>query len=509
MYYTKEKISKKNPVPSYLRVQDEEKHPVKIILCGLMKGKNYGDVVISDCVKFLIKKFAKEMELDNIKVSTLDIRRQKDKKSLNRIRNCDGVIFPGGGFIKFRQENLPPYMDSILSRAEHYGIPVAFNAVGVEGYDAEDEQCMLLKNMLHRKCVRYITSRDFSEELNSKYLDDMPLKSVRVSDPAVFAGEVYKIKRNKDSDVVGLGVAREGIFEDYGLPVSKAQLLDIWKNISEELHHRGIKYKFFTNGLKRDEDFLDELLAYLGKAEEREKYAVSAPESAKELVRNISAFSSIIACRMHASIIAFSLDIPAVGFVWNDKITAFAESIGCADRFFTYEKLTNAKLIADTLQRAQQEGYKRGELKKQKKSAEASVKSYFVPFADSLMKCRYRDTSSKAVVCYGLPNLDSPKLNDEFFERRIDFFVSDDKSLINTTCLGRPVCKTSKLRKFKKPFVIVSETVEYPEASAVLEKYGYKEKWDYTNMHSYCRYAFAKGEVFFDEPKEEKQLSNK
>lgn len=473
----------------------------KVLLAGLMQGRNFGDVVIADCVKYLIKKSAKKDGLNNVKLSTLDIRRQKDKKSLNRVRNSDLVIFPGGGFIKYKQENLPRDMVRIMSRAEKYGIPVAFNAVGMEGYDPEDEGCKALFDMLHSRCTKYITSRDYAEDINNTYLSDGYLTAARFADPAVWAADTYKIKRDESSQIVGLGVAREGLFLDYGLPLTKEELLDIWANIIKALEAEGIKYKLFTNGLRQDEEFLTDLLSYMGREDKREELSLPSAENAKQLVQYIADFSSVIACRMHANIIAFSLGIPSVAFVWNDKLRFFGESIGCSDRYLEYTQLKDANLIVRTLKKAQCDGYKEGVLKREKASAYKSVRDFFSPFSTELLSNRRRDLSKKKLVCYGLPNLDSPKLNNEFFEDNIAYYVTDDKTLAGTTCLGKPVYSIKKLRKLIKPFVIISETVHYPDAARFLEKYKYKEKYDFTNMHSYTRYVYKKGEVFLSVPK--------
>lgn len=498
---SKDNNIKVNSAPLTPEEAAEIEPDTKVLICGLMQCRNLGDVVISDCVKYLIKKSAKKDGLNNVKISTLDIRRQKDKKNLNRVRNSDLVVFPGGGFIKYKAEKFPLEMGRITSRAEHYGIPVVYNAMGFEGYDAENDGCATLKAMLENKSSRYISCRDFSDELNETYLSGCAIRSHRVADPAVWTGETYKIKKKENSDIVGLGVARGGLFEDHGVPMSKEDLLIVWSEIVKALEEEGTKYRLFTNGLRQDEEFLTDLIAYMGKEDIRDEIALPSAENARQLVEYISGFSSVIACRMHANIIAFALGIPSVAFVWNDKLRFFGESIGCSERYLEYTQLKDTKLIINTLKKAQTEGYAEGILKREKESAYKSVRGFFSPFANQLLSDRRRDHTKKKLVCYGLPNLESPKLNDEFFENFVDYYVTDDKSLVGTKCLGKPVKSSKKLRKLIKPFVIISETVDYPICANTLEKYKYKEKYDFTNMHSYTRYVYKKGEVFLDEPK--------
>ena len=133
-------------------------------------------------------------------------------------------------------------------------------------------------------------------------------------------------------------------------------------------------------------------------------------------MENISGFSSVIAVRMHANIIAFSLGIPSVAFVWNDKLRFFGQSIGYPDRFIEYDKISDAGYVMDVFEKACKEGCSQKILDREKDSAYASVKDFFVPFSKELLSCRRRDLTNVKFVCYGLPNLNSPKLNTELFE---------------------------------------------------------------------------------------------
>lgn len=474
----------------------------KVLIAGLTQCSNLGDVVIADCVKYLIKKSAKKDGLKNLKISALDIRRQKDKASLAKIRNSDLMIFPGGGFIKYKKEKFPVEMGRFTDLAEHFGIPVMYNAMGVEGYDPEHEGCIKLKAMLEARSSRYITSRDYSDFLNETYLKDSHIKSARMADPAVWTKETYKVSRNEDSDVVGLGVARGKLFEDHEVPLSEDELLEIWANLMKALEKECIKYKLFTNGLKLDEDFLTKLLEYTGNEDKRDELSLPKPENARQLVENISDFSSVVACRMHANIIAFSLGIPSVAFVWNPKLTYFGESIGCKERYLEYTQLKDTELIVNTLKKAQAQGYQDGVLKREQDSAYKSIRDFLSPYCADLIAYRRQNLFKRKHVFYGLPNQNSYKLNDDFFENHIDYFVSDDPELIGAKCFGRPICPSKKLKKLIKPFVIISEKAEYTEAADMLDKFGYKDKRDYTNMHAYTRYLCKKGEVFLKEAKE-------
>lgn len=477
----------------------KQQHPeIKVLLAGLMMSTNLGDGVISDCVKYLVRRIAKENKIKNLKISTRDIRKQKSKKEIAAVRNSDVVIMPGGGLVKYQVEKLPVAMERYITPAEHYGIPVYLNSVGVEGYDEEDANCRLLCDILSSYCIKGVTCRDYADFLNTHYLRD-GLKSVRVSDPAVWVADAYGIEKDKDSRIIGLGVARSGLFEDYGTDFGKEKLLELWSGIIKELESKNIQWKLFTNGLKGDEDFLFELLRYIGREDEAQELALNKPDTPQELVKNISGFKGIIALRMHANIIAYGLDIPCVGLVWNQKMTAFAENAGISHRFLSHDKFVPEDIVR-ILEEALTIGYDEKIKEAERKSAYESIKQNFVPFAKDVVYCRRRDLTDVKTVCYGLPNLESDKLNRELFENYIDYYVSDDESLIGTECLGKPVYGSKKLNKRfgKKPFVLISTTVDYAPCAETLISYGYRERYDFVNMHAYKRYVFKKGDVFVD-----------
>lgn len=494
------KLFPKSEVVKRYKYALKQNPEIRVLMAGLMQSTNLGDGVISDCVEYLINKAAQENKIKKVRITARDIRKDKSSAKLAAVRNSDLMIIPGGGMIKYQVENLPYHMERVMSRAEHYGIPVMFNAVGVEGYDSENEGCQLLLDMLSRYCVKRITTRDFADYLNENYLKG-DIKATRVADPAVWTTEAYNISRNENSDTVGLGVARAGLFEDYGTSYSKEDLLSLWSGIIEKLEKNNIKWKLFTNGFRKDEDFLRELAEYIGRADELEEISVPTPVTPRELAENISQFKGIIACRMHANIIAYSLDIPCVGLVWNDKLKFFGESIGCSKQFITCDKFS-ADCITDVFFEALEKGFDKTVREAEKASAYSSISEFFVPYAKELIEYRRRDLTNVKLVCYGAPNLESDRLNKEFFETCVDYFVSDDESLVGTQCLSRPVHSTKVLKKRfgKKPFVIISETIDYTPAAKTLMSFGYKERSDFTNMHSYKRYVFKKGDVFTESP---------
>ena len=88
-------------------------------------------------------------------------------------------------------------------------------------------------------------------------------------------------------------------------------------------------------------------------AERRKK--IRQPFNARELVSQIRRMSGMIACRMHSNIIAYSLGIPSIGLVWNEKMTFWGTKCGYPERYIPYTKL-EARTVVEALVSALQEG---------------------------------------------------------------------------------------------------------------------------------------------------------
>jgi glycerophosphoryl diester phosphodiesterase len=242
----------------------------------------------------------------------------------------------------------------ITTVAEQYNIPVFFNAVGVEGYDENDERCTKMKDALNQNCVKAITVRDDFETLQQNYITNENTETASVFDSAVWSKYTYKnIKPDKNSNTIGLGVARDKLFTDHEIEmVNRDYLLDFWKNTAIEIEKRGLNWKIFTNGTDADEAFANDLLNYIGHGEK-----VNIPIESSQLVQTICSFKGIIACRLHTNIVAYSFKIPSIGLVWNDKLELWGQKIGYPERFITSENL-NANYVVDSLFYAMKKGCK-------------------------------------------------------------------------------------------------------------------------------------------------------
>lgn len=134
------------------------------------------------------------------------------------------------------------------------------------------------------------------------------------------------------------------MFIDHGFDISPTRIIDLFKNLSKALIAEGFKVKFFTNGNPNDNKTANEIKLAL--EEEGISVQCRIPTEPKELVNNIAEFQAIIASRLHSCIIAYSLDIPAIGLVWNDKLTFFGKSIGAEQYYIKAEQMTVNYIMA-------------------------------------------------------------------------------------------------------------------------------------------------------------------
>lgn len=372
------------------------------MLVGLIYDTNIGDKVIYDNTLFLVKKALKELNKQDVEIESMDMTGVTEKKQENtsaqnnmksklkhfvnkmltpnlkskiryiiskkqnsdeealrsfyeqKLKGSDLVIFVGGGIIKYLYQDFYRYISLIIEVCEKLGIDVLFNSVGIENYSQKDKRCQRLKKALNKSCVKMITTRDDVELLKNHYIENSNIQTEKVADPAVWSYQTYAENIGEKSEVIGLGVIRSGIFQDNNIQLSEEKQLKLWSNIIDELEKKGYTWELFTNGLSSDYEFAHKILEV--KRIKSEEKLVDMPKNGEELIHIISKFKGVIAARMHANIIAYSLGIPSVGLVWNNKLKMFGENIKQPERFVTHENF-KAEYLVERLEKALEEGY--------------------------------------------------------------------------------------------------------------------------------------------------------
>ncbi|WP_099469216.1 polysaccharide pyruvyl transferase family protein [Konateibacter massiliensis] len=329
----------------------EKDQVINIVLVGYI-NRNLGDPAIAECARYILEESLDMAGIEKYYIHLYNMY----IRDMAVIEKADAIVFAGGGLIKYKRELFYEFIPEIIEVAQKNDIPIYFNCVGVEGYSETDSRCQVLKKAVNSACVKGITIRDDYDLFVEHYLrKDMDCR--KVLDPVSLAAEVYHINDERErKKVIGLQIARPELYEDYGVKgFSREHQLEFWKQLIDKIESETeYKWQIFSNGLLQDYMFHRELLAYLGK-EECEEYLVPRPAEVWELVTTISEYSGIVATRLHGNIIAYAVNVPSIGLVWNDKMVRWGESIGYKKRFLDVT-MFDADIVFNKMMQAMEEG---------------------------------------------------------------------------------------------------------------------------------------------------------
>lgn len=324
-----------------------------LLLLTNRDSDNVGDQVIEACDIALIRTAManlgiseKDYTIDSRAASSVGTKYLQTKNKLliafgsrfmtgpmhKTVKQSDMIIFGGAPIFNYKYQPFYERTASTIELAQKYHKPVIFSGIGIEHYEEDNLKCQRLKKALNLDCVRQITTRDGIEEL-AKYKTNEKLVIDRVSDPAVFSAEIFRnyIAPSEETEkkTVGIFVFRANGFTDNNIDFTKDDAIQMWKDMISALEEKGYDYRLLTSGHFGDEAFMDYMIAEHGIREDKCIFNMNSPE---KLISAISSFDAIVSCRLHPSIIAFSLNVPSVGLIWNPKVRQFYDCVGYPDR---------------------------------------------------------------------------------------------------------------------------------------------------------------------------------
>lgn len=264
-----------------------------------------------------------------------------DKYEKNKLNDVDLVFFCGGGLIKYHAQNFHHFLDDITSIADKKNIPIIISAAGVEGYDENDVRCQILKQAINRECVKYISTRDDYNSLVSNYIYNKNIVLRSVCDPAVYTKDYYEVEEVRNSKKIGLGVIRNNIFKQYMYYINRERMIDMYFALAKRFVEYGYQVEFFCNGLKNDARMINRIFSTYPSLKNKYKVTKKIPRTTIELVNTINSYNRFLAVRLHASIIGYSLEIPSVALVWNNKQILFGKQTGTESNYLTKENFND------------------------------------------------------------------------------------------------------------------------------------------------------------------------
>lgn len=162
-------------------------------------------------------------------------------------------------------------------------------------------------------------------------------------------------KKDEKSSLIGIGVADYSLFTRYKTSITKQRIKEFYLATIEALLIKGHRIELFTNGLQSDNDCAKEIRETF----QQKGYNLNLriPSDCEGLVKMIASYRGIIAARMHSCIVAYSLEVPAIGLVWNRKLSLFGENIGALEYFLSDDEI-DPNVAIDRLHRAIDNGYR-------------------------------------------------------------------------------------------------------------------------------------------------------
>lgn len=354
---------------------------MKISIIGLTKYENLGDQFIGKTVDYIVKQYGQvDTELLDFEYNKSDgnaslwsritwkaayklkLNQLADvllaekyksfyqKKLFKKLVNSDAIIFSGGSF-KYGTQDVWVQYSTIIDYANKHNIPVMFNAMNVQKYDERNFKCKYLKKHLNKPCVKYFSSRDGQagvDRLKSDYVEKN-LKVLPAADPAFWIPETYHVARNEKSNTIGINVIAPDIFLRYGGKLQPEDVKEAYIVLINRLKEKNFKWQIFTNGMQVDNIFALEI-AKICNAKEDE---IHIPKSDIELASMEANYMAVFGSRLHSMICAYSLGVPVAGFIWDEKITHFAE-MAKLETMFLAENEVNGEAMFNVLMKAVQ-----------------------------------------------------------------------------------------------------------------------------------------------------------
>lgn len=266
------------------------------------------------------------------------------------LSNADKIIV-AIGMLKFESQNFSYIYYMINKIAEKKNVQIMMSAMSIAKVNFKDRRCKQLVEAVNMNSVKIITTRDGVwgiNRLKEHYLHEGKTCDY-VGDPALWTVDMYNIKRNENSNVIGINLIRPSIYESYKEEnFSSDEVVALYKGIIIELEKRGYDWQLYDNGMGEDHKFGEFLIKTLNLPSTK---LSPRPKDSEEYVKMIANFKAVFGARLHACITAVSLGIPVAGLLWDNKLEFFSETMGIRHLFINASEL-NGKKVVDKIETA-------------------------------------------------------------------------------------------------------------------------------------------------------------
>lgn len=268
----------------------------------------------------------------------------------NVIKSVDKIIYPVG-MLNYSTQHFSYVYHMINKIAEKYNKPVLMSAMSIEKPDERDWRYHQIRKAVNFSSVKYITTRDGKnglDRLKDVYLE-RELKTDYVGDPALWSPEMYGIKKNLNSKVIGINLIRSSIYNDYKEDKLTAdELVSFYKELITIITQKGYDFELFCNGMDADYQVGQRIIQEMRLPQSK---LLPKLQTGLELLNTISGYKAVFGARLHACIVSVALGIPVAGMLWDNKLNFFSETMGIRQFFSSVQEL-KGNLVLDKLEAA-------------------------------------------------------------------------------------------------------------------------------------------------------------
>lgn len=360
---------------------------MKIALLNVKYSPNLGDGVIAECIEHQLKDLIPNSQVYSLDISGMDaygasgsivssklhlmeyvrklpqcllkpvfrvlmpmaVKKKYAHKWSNLLNDCDCMVIGGGQLLMDVDQYFPMRIEIAVNQANPKAL-LSVYAVGVSNKMTKVGLKMFSRVFAHNKLV-FASARDANASENfSTYFPNL-ICPIVTRDPGLLASIVYGLKPFSNHSVtIAFGVSDPASLTPHadsqqGVVCSS---FDFYLEALKELTKNHTVH-MFTNG--EDYSYLDQLAERIkllpSSVKSRVKVLPRALEP-YELVRQIYDSKLVIAHRLHANIISYSLGIPHIGLGWDNKLISFFDSIDRTEFIINSNQDAVQKLIALT-----------------------------------------------------------------------------------------------------------------------------------------------------------------
>ncbi len=304
-----------------------------VIKNGLLKNS------VKSVLKYLPKTMTQALKA---RVSEKAIETRFKPQWTEKVRGADLIVIGGGQLIAASDDYFPPRIQAVCEIAAELRIPFALHAVGMSNPAGFSDNARQIFKRYFENNPLFVGGSVRDADSMKNWCALFPNMQIGLArDPGLTAAVTYcrifnqakSLKNTRKGEVknIAVGVIAPSVMDTHaaqienGAPFSR----QFFTELGCELADAGFNVTYFTNGAAEDQEYLETF----SKRDfgNRTVHFAPRPLTPKELAATLAQADCVIAHRMHALIVSYAFGIPTVGLVWDQKLTAFYESINAGD----------------------------------------------------------------------------------------------------------------------------------------------------------------------------------